>query len=109
MKKKIFVLTVCFMFLISLPILAGEGWSLGQSITPTGLGSGLDDTAETILGTMQWIGYFIAILMLIWAGIRFTTSSAAEKVKAKETLWPMVIGAILIAGASTIAYFIFNL
>lgn len=109
MKKKIFVLAICFMFLISLPILAGEEWSLGQSTTPTGLGSGLDDTARTILGTMQWIGYLIAILMLIWAGIRFTTSSAAEKVKAKETLWPMVIGAILIAGATWIASAIFSL
>lgn len=107
--KKIFILAICFMLLISLPVFAGETWSLGQSATPTGLESNLDNTAATILGTMQWVGYLIAILMLIWAGIRFTTSSAAEKVKAKETLLPMVIGAILIAGASTIAHFIFNL
>lgn len=109
MKKKIFVLMICFMFLMSISTLEAQSWNLGQSTTPTELDSGITETTKTILGTMQWVGYLIAIGMVIWAGIRFLTSSVGEKVKAKETLLPMICGAILIAGATWIAHFIFNL
>lgn len=74
---------------------------------PTGAGS-LQVKATGVLGVIQWVGYIVAIGMLIWVGIKYVTSGAGEKAKAKETLIPIVIGAVLIAGATWIAQFIFN-
>lgn len=109
MKKRIFILMICFAFLIGFQVLASDTWSLGQSADPTELDSNFTETTKVVLGTMQWIGYLIAIGMIIWAGIRFLVSGAGEKAKAKEVALPIVIGAVLIAGATWIAHLIFNL
>lgn len=71
-------------------------------------GGSLQEKATGVLGVIQWVGYIVAIGMLIWVGIKYVTSGAGEKAKAKETLIPIVIGAVLIAGATWIAQFIFN-
>lgn len=68
----------------------------------------LQSKATRVLGVIQWVGYIVAIGMLIWVGIKYVISGAGEKAKAKETLIPIVIGAVLIAGATWIAQFIFN-
>ena len=70
--------------------------------------SSLAGTAANVLGILQWGGYIIAIGMLIWVGIKYVTAGAGEKAKAKETLIPIVIGAVLIAGAVTIAEAVFG-
>ena len=66
-------------------------------------------TAGSILGFVQWIGYAIAIGMLIYIGIKYVTSPAAEKADVKQALVKYVIGAILIAGAATISGWVFNI
>ena len=56
---------------------------------------------------MQWIGYAIAIGMLVFVGIKYVMASANEKADLKNSLIKYVIGAVLIAGAVTIAGWIF--
>ena len=80
----------------------------GSSVSPSEM-SEIKPIALLALGTFQWIGYLIAIMMLLWVGIRYITTSVGEKVKAKESLIPMVIGSILVAGATWIASAVFNL
>lgn len=81
---------------------AATGGKFGK-LTPKDENMGLDNTANMILGVMQWIGYVIAVGMIIFCGIKYLMSGAGEKAKVKDTLVPLLIGAILIAGASTIA------
>lgn len=88
-------------------VFADENWSLGGEINPSEL-DGASDVVSTGLGTLQWIGYLISIGMVIWVGIRYLLSGAGEKAKAKETLIPLVVGAFLIASATTIASVVFN-
>lgn len=108
-KKFVIMLLAClFLFNNMLVFATGENWTLGQETNPSTV-SEAEPVIKTIIGTMQWVGYFIAILMLVWVGIRYVTSSVGEKVKAKESLAPMLIGAILVIGATTIAYAIFNI
>ena len=65
--------------------------------------------ANTILGTVVWIGYISAIGMIIWCGIKYVMSGAAEKAKAKETIVPILGGAFLITMGSTITLVVFQM
>lgn len=68
-----------------------------------------NNAASKILGAFQFIGYAIAIGMLIVVGIRYTMAAADEKASLKSSSVKYIIGAILIAGAFSLAKWIFNL
>lgn len=104
MKKTMIIVMMIAMLLMTSSVWA---YSLSTSVAPTEL-SGLGETAAGVLGVMQWGGYIIAIGMLIWVGVKYVTAGAGEKAKAKETLVPIVIGAVLIAAAVSIAGAIFG-
>ncbi len=68
-----------------------------------GSASGLPtETVGKILGLVQWIGYAMAIGMLIYIGIKYVMSAANEKADLKKGLINYLIGAIIIFAASTI-------
>ena len=67
--------------------------------------TGLNDSTgfvSGILGAIQWIGYAIALGMLIYIGIKYVMSSAQDKADLKNNLVRYIIGVVIIAGASTI-------
>lgn len=108
MKKSIriisSVLTILLVFSMASVMATGPTFT----ITPEGPGNS-QAAAETILGFVQWIGYAIAIGMLIYVGIKYVMASANEKADLKNSLVKYVIGAILIAGASAVAGWMFSL
>lgn len=55
-----------------------------------------------ILGTIQWVGYAIAVGMLIYIGIKYVIASPDEKASLKGALVKYVTGALLVAAAATI-------
>ena len=65
--------------------------------------AGLGDTASSVLGLIQWVGYAIAVGMIIYIGIRYMSASANEKADLKNGLIKFVIGVVVIATASTLA------
>lgn len=65
--------------------------------------------ASKILGAVQFVGYAIAIGMLITLGAKYTMASADDKASLKSSIPKYILGAILIAGAATVAGWIFNL
>ena len=74
---------------------------------PTDLGD-VQGKISSALGIAQFIGFVVAIIMLIWVGVKYLTSGAGKKAEAKDTLIPIVIGAALVALAPTIAKFLFD-
>lgn len=65
--------------------------------------------AVSILGVVQWLGYMIGIGMIILVGIRYLLAGASEKAKAKETIFPILLGAILITMGTAITSAVFSL
>lgn len=65
--------------------------------------------AGNILGAMQWIGYAIAVGMLMYIGIKYVMSAADERANLKGSLVKYVMGAVLIASAVTIVGWIWNM
>ena len=88
----------CFSFVLAMPT-TGENKITGEAAT----------FVDSILGTIQFVGYAIAIGMLIYVGIKYVMASANEKADLKNAMIKYVIGAILIAGAATIAPWFFNI
>lgn len=58
--------------------------------------------ARTFIGILKWIGYVIAVGMVIFVGIRYTMASADEKANMKGVLVKVVIGALIIVFANVI-------
>lgn len=135
--KKFFVMFLAIMIVFTMSVsfaegTAGTGNAAGQSTVETkednstvvhgygfgnsninassvGTNTGATSTATSILGAMQWIGYAVAVGMLVYIGIKYIMASADEKANLKNSLIRYVVGAVLIAGASTIAGWVFKI
>lgn len=73
------------------------------------LGAMIGKIASTILGVLQILAGAIAVGMLIYIGIKYMTKGAGAKAEVKDTLLPFLIGAVLVAGASTLAQIALNM
>ncbi len=103
--KKILIIMMIAMIMMTNVVAA---FSI-SGVTPTKPDGSIETKVVKVLGVVQWVGYVVAIGMLIWVGIKYVTSGAGEKAKAKETLIPIVVGAVLIAGATWIATAVFSM
>ena len=108
MKKKILCLTLIMAMLVSFMSMSFASVNSIISIGKPGMIQPTGIKANKILGTVVWIGYISAIGMIIWCGIKYVMSGAAEKAKAKETIVPILGGAILITMGSTITLVVFR-
>ena len=109
MKKFMSVLMTVLMLCSSFSIVLAEDTVTAPPVTGHLFGeSGATTFVSGLLGTVQFVGYAIAIGMLIYVGIKYVMASANEKADLKNAMIKYVIGAILIAGASTIAGWFFT-
>ena len=69
----------------------------------------IENSLGKILNALAWLGYAIAFGMFIFVGAKYTLSAANEKADVKRGMVGFVIGAFLIAGASTIAALFVNI
>lgn len=98
------LLTICL--LISISSISNAG--IWNPITPSdGLvnqdtAKEIETTASTVVSVMKSIGYVIAVIMLMYIGIKYITASPDGKAEVKNKAVIFVIGAILIASSVTI-------
>ena len=75
-----------------------------SEVTPD-LGEGREDiepAVSEVLGYVQFIGYAIALGMILYIGIKYMMSVAQERANLKKGAFAYIFGAILLAGATTI-------
>lgn len=108
--KKLTIVTIlilCISFILASFICQTQAIGLGQMGDPESYKkteSSNDQKAinigNLIIGIIRKAGEAIAVLMLMIIGIKYILGSVAEKAEYKQTMWPYVLGAILIfAGA----------
>ena len=68
----------------------------------------LTKITDTILGVIYYIGVFLSVGMLMAIGIKYMTGSIEEKAQYKETMWPYIIGAVLLFGGINIVKIIYD-
>ena len=66
----------------------------------------LNNTVGIILGIIRWGGIIIAVIMAMFIGIKYITSSPDGKAEVKKTAMYYVGGIVLLLAASTIVTFI---
>lgn len=78
----------------------GEGNGIRDYFaTPTSKGLNFTNITNNILGTIIWIGYAIAVCVVLIMGIQFLMANAQKRAMLKEKLWLVFIGlVILVAG-----------
>lgn len=64
--------------------------------------------AANVIGAMMWIGYAIAVGMIVFIGIKYIIASADEKASMKGMLVKVFIGSFIIVFAVTITNFIIS-
>ncbi len=111
MKKKmmrkflsLFMTMMLILGTFATPVLAagsimGEVFG-GAQVTPTITDNDINKMVSEVLGIVKYVGVAIAIGMFLYAGIKYMMSAANEKAELKNSSIRLIIGAIIIAGAS---------
>ncbi len=100
-SKRIFTMCLLLFVMFSSMIYAFDP-AISDPIPNPSVDSGVSKMVNIILGVIQWVGYAIAIGMLIYVGIKYLMSSANEKANLKQDSINLLIGAIVIFAAVTI-------
>jgi len=117
--RKITALLLSILLVLSMtavPVFAGGGTGGGSipgnggtvggvTITP---GAGdqtgtITNIGNRIIGILQLVGIFVAVIVLVIIGIKYMIGSAEEKAEYKKVMLPYIIGAILIFAAVAIS------
>lgn len=74
------------------------------SITPsTGSGTSVvTNIGGGVLGVVQTIGYIVAVIVLVWLGIKYIMASPDGKAEIKKQAFAYILGAVLLFAASTL-------
>lgn len=102
-KSKKFILRAIPVLLLVVVLVASPVFGVGQDL-PTG-GDGLDSVnniATNVWGTVLIIAQILAFAAIIFAGVRYMFASADSKADIKRQLVILVVGAVLVFGASTV-------
>lgn len=120
MKIKILAIVLCIsLIIISLTCSASVKGAVGldQLQNPDLYKTSADDNSgaipigNTIVWLVRTVGESIAVIMLLVIGIKYILGSVEEKAEYKQSMWPYVLGAVLIfAGAAltNVIYQAFN-
>lgn len=70
--------------------------------------AGSEGLANNIIGALRLVGYFIAVGIIVFIGVKYIMASADEKADLKSALPKYFVGAILIIFAVEIIGFVFT-
>lgn len=114
-SKKIFlrilpVLMVCFMVFACNFVFAANNEPISGNLSlPGGSASGtISKLSGNIWQTVILIVQILAVAAIVFAGVRYMFASADQKADIKKSMITLVIGAVLVFGASTIISIIAN-
>ena len=110
-KIKIITSIICIIMLVlwcSSSVFAADG-IVPDKLKPTyGDSTNMQAWAGKIMGIIRNVAVIASVIILMVIGVKFILGSTEEKAEYKKSLIPIVIGIVLVVGATTIAAFIFN-
>ena len=113
-KNKLFIiLSVLCIMLIAVSTISFAGYytpeQFKSQINVNGTGTTkVKSVGGEIVGIIQIVGTIVAVGMMMVLGIKYMTGSAEERAEYKKTLFPYLIGAVLIFGASNLTQVIYS-
>lgn len=114
-KSKKWLLRIVPVFLVLAVVLTTNVFAFGnfstdklENIGNGGTISTADNAVKRIWGTVTLILQILAVAAIVFAGVRYMFASADAKADIKKQTIGLVVGAILVFGASMIVNFIIN-
>lgn len=71
----------------------------GAKESASGSGSNIPKIINTIIGLLQVAGTGISIIVVTILGIKYLMASPSEKADTKKSIFPIIIGCVLLFGA----------
>ena len=115
--KIISILLIAMMLaFVATPVFATTGSALTDIETNIGTDysniqgySNINKTAGTIIKIIRYAAIVIAVVLIAVFGIKFMLGSAEEKAEYKKSFIPLIIGIVVVFGATYIAQLIFSI
>jgi len=116
MKKSVKIISILLMTLVVITTISADVSAADDVLTrlEEETDSAQVDTAEIettagkVIKIMQTIGIIVGVAVLVILGIKFMMGSAEEKAEYKKTFIPLIIGAIVLISAFSLASFLFS-
>ena len=105
MKK--FMLRVMPIVLVALVVLSNSVFAF-DPFNPTGKVGNVENVVNNVWGTVLTILRVLAVAAIVFAGVKYMFESAEGKANLKSGMLGLVIGAILVFGASIVVELIMN-
>lgn len=64
---------------------------------------------NVIVSIIRTLGAAVSVVMLMIVGIKYIMGSVEEKAEYKQTMWPYIVGALLIFAGTTITSIIYEM
>lgn len=117
MKKCIIsiIVIILLMIIISSTIYQVQALGLDAFTNPDEYKSNVGDNTKLlgfgniIVWVVRTVGTAISVLMLVIIGIKYIMGSVEEKAEYKQTMWPYILGAILIFAGASITNMIYEM
>ena len=110
MKKFFKVLSLVLVFMLVLAPLAVSFAADDPTVTPPKIQetdqfiskTGVSKYFGAAMGALKFVGYGVAVVMILWLGIQYMLAQPAKKAELKGKMWSMLIGIILLVAGVTI-------
>lgn len=93
----IFIMTISFCNNSVLGLDTNE-WNPGTMTD----GDDIKNFGNSIIGFLQIVGSLVSVVALIIIGIKYMMGSVEEKAEYKKTMFPYIVGAVMVFGISNI-------
>lgn len=95
------VLAILLLFTLISPSFGADPKTFKPNVDGTAA-QNIQDAGESVIGIIQVIGTAVAIVMLIWLGIKYVVAAPDEKAEIKKSAFIYVVAAVFIFGAVNI-------
>ena len=103
MKKALKILSLVLVFVLALaPVVTLAVPFDAEPAEVNGLDK-FEGPVGSAITVIQWVGYAIAVIMILWLGVQWMLAQPAKKAELKGKMWSMAVGIVLlVAGVSII-------
>lgn len=111
MKIASILMVIVMMIMVATPVFASSTIEQleGKIETPSSAGAGkLLNLVGRVLGFLKWAAIVGGVLIITIIGIKYMMGSLEEKAQYQKSLVPLVVGIIVVMGATTIASILFD-
>ena len=114
MKKSMKIVSILLMIamlaVVVSPVVFADDLKPSNFVKPdTNNTDSVSNVGNRIAGIIKVVGMFAAVIAIMFVGVKYMMGSAEEKAEYKKSFIPLIIGIVVVFGATYIAQLIFSI